>query len=129
MIFTKEGNNSTLTCHFSTLTGHSCTLTMIINGDEKKISAQKLNKHKQNVTNLTALQVWLSGESHLKEVLYWGSHNLVNFPFLAPPSRLCVCTYLVLSNWCFTLCVLILYSFCLLSPNPTYQYVTPHLVF
>ena len=39
---------------------------------------------------LTALQVW---------VLYQGSHNLVNFPSLAPPLRLYVCTYLALPNW------------------------------
>ena len=51
--------------------------------------------------------------------LYWGGHNLVNFPSPAPPLRLCVCNYLALSNWRFTLCVKILYSFCLPPPNPT----------
>ena len=55
---------------------------------------------------LTALQVWLSGESHLKGVLYWGGHNLVNFPSLASPLSLNTCTYLVLSNchWGFRGC-------------------------
>ena len=54
-------------------------------------------------------------------VLYWESHNLVNFPSLVPPLRLCVCTYLTLSNsnWRFGLCVQILYLFCLRPPNPT----------
>ena len=59
----------------------------------------------QAFDQITALGVWLSGESHLKGVLYWGGHNLVNFPSLAPPLRLCVCTYLALSNWRFGLCV------------------------
>ena len=27
-----------------------------------------------------------------KGALYWGGHNLVNLPSLAPPLRLCVCT-------------------------------------
>ena len=68
---------------------------------------------------LTAFQVCPSVEGHLKGVLYWGSHTLVNFPPLAPPLRLCICTYLVLSNWRFGLCVQILYLFCLRPPNPT----------
>ena len=54
---------------------------------------------------------------------------MVNFPSLAPPLRLCVCTYLALSNWRFGLWVQIHYLFCARPPNPTYQYVTPHLVF
>ena len=68
---------------------------------------------------LTAFRVWLSGESHLKGVLYWGGYNLVNFPSLAPPLRLCVCTYLALSNWRFGLWVQIHYLFCARPPNPT----------
>ena len=61
------------------------------------------------INNFRGMALW--GEPS-KEVLYWGGHNLVNFPSLAPPLKLCVCTYLVLSNWRFGLCVQMLYSFC-----------------
>ena len=62
-----------------------------------------------------------------KGVLYWGGHNLVNFPSLAPSLRLCVCTYLALSNWRFGLCVQILYLFCSRPPNPTTHLLLSHL--
>ena len=79
--------------------------------------------------DLTALGVWPSVVGHLKGVLYWGGHNLVNFLSLAPPLRLYVCTYLALSNWHFGLCVHILYSFCSRPPNPTTSMLLAHFGF
>ena len=89
----------------------------------KKVVSWNCSKyrHYSNIcclSMLTALKVWPSVEGHLKGVLYWGSRNLVNFPSLAPPLRLCVCTYLVLPAWRFGLCVQILYLFCLGPPTP-----------
>ena len=47
------------------------------------------------------------GVNYMQEgALYWGGHNLVTFPSLVPPLRLCLCNYLVLSKTSLLLYVL-----------------------
>ena len=72
---------------------------------------------------LTAFRGQPSGEGHQKgsyigEVITWSIFHL-----LRPPLRLCVCTYLALSNWRFTLyedSLFILFT----TPKSHYQCVT-----
>ena len=58
-----------------------------------------------------------------------GRADLGQFSFSRALWRLCLCTYLALSNWQFTLCVQILYSFLFAAPNPTINMLLAELGF
>ena len=83
---------------------------------EKVVVQEKLQL--QDHLDLKALT-----EGHQKGP-YWRGHNLVNFQFLAPPLRLCLCTRFVFYKRGFVLCVQIL--FFIRGPNPTNNMLLPH---
>ena len=87
----------------------------------------EIQKSKKLLHKFNSFQGMALVEGHIKGVLCWGGHNLVNFLSLAHPLRLCVCTYLALSNWRFGLCVQNNYLFCVTPPTLTIN-MLPHKI-
>ena len=91
-------------------TTNTLLLTIIVNGIPDILDVQ-LQKYTTNSIIFNSFPGMALQGRPPKGVLYWGGYNLVNFSSLVPPLRLSLCSYLVLFDWCFILCVKILYLF------------------